>query len=31
VKEGSEDNLSTVGDGKSHPQDENELEDVVEC
>jgi len=30
LKEGSEDDLGTVGDRESHPQDENKLEDVVE-
>jgi len=30
VEEGSEDNLGAIGDGKGHPQDQNELEDVVE-
>ena len=30
VEERSEDNLSAVGDGKGHPQDKDELEDVVE-
>jgi hypothetical protein len=30
VDEGSEDDLCTVGDRERHPQDEDELEDVVE-
>jgi len=30
VEERSEDNLCAVGDGKGHPQDQDELEDVVE-
>jgi len=30
VEEGAEDNLGAVGDGEGHPQDQNELEDVVE-
>lgn len=30
LKEGSEDDLGTVGGRESHPQDENKLEDVVE-
>lgn len=31
VQEGSEDNLSSVGHGESHPEDQHEFEDVVEC
>ena len=31
LKDRSEDNLSTIGHRKSHPEDKNELEDVVEC
>jgi len=30
VKERAEDNLSAVGHGQGHPQDQDELEDVVE-
>jgi len=30
VEERSEDNLGAIRDGKGHPQDQNELEDVVE-
>jgi hypothetical protein len=29
LEEGSEDNLGAVGDGESHPQDQDELEGVV--
>lgn len=29
LEEGSEDKLGTVGHGKSHPQDQDKLEDVV--
>lgn len=28
---GSEDDLSAIGHGKSHPEDKDELEYVVEC
>ena len=31
LEDRSEDDLGTVGDGKGHPQDQDELEDVVEC
>lgn len=31
LNDGSEDDLSTVGGGESHPEDKDELEDVVEC
>lgn len=30
LEEGVEDNLGTAGLGKSHPHDQDELEDVVE-
>jgi hypothetical protein len=30
VEEGSEDNLGAIGDGKGHPENQDELEDVVE-
>lgn len=30
LKDGSEDDLGTVGDREGHPQDQDELEDVVE-
>lgn len=31
LNDGSEDDLSAIGDWKSHPEDQNELEDIVEC
>jgi len=31
LNDGSEDNLSAAGHWESHPQDEDELEDIVKC
>jgi hypothetical protein len=30
LNDGSEDDLSSIGHGKSHPEDKDELEDIVE-
>ena len=31
LNDGSEDDLSAAGRGKSHPEDQDEFEDIVEC